>query len=335
MHSLAILLIGFSLFSAVVVGWVHFRQDNYKGQLLSQSMGIVLLLVLAALQLVHFAYLQHGLMLIHHPVYQVLLFAVAPTFYLFSRPLLLAQPAPQWRDFLHLLPILAAPFLPFALALPLAFAVGVGYLLWLARRVYALRAQRDQFRRELAVLAGVALLAVIVSALGLALPLVPETVFFSLYACAIGGALLLVSLTLPDLPQLPGEVEEAARATYAVSTLGNVDCGRMLVRLANLMDQEQVYQDPALDLAGLSGRMGLSPHQLSELINTRLGKGFSRYIREYRVEAAEDLLLDKPSMPVLSVGMEVGFSSQSNFYDAFRELTGMTPGQFRKVHQAK
>ena len=99
------------------------------------------------------------------------------------------------------------------------------------------------------------------------------------------------------------------------------------------MDQEQVYQNPDLDLALLAERMKLSPHQLSELINTRIGKGFSRYIREYRVEAAEDLLLDKPSMPVLSVGLEVGFSSQSNFYDAFRELSGMTPGQFRKVHQ--
>jgi AraC-like DNA-binding protein len=30
--------------------------------------------------------------------------------------------------------------------------------------------------------------------------------------------------------------------------------------------------------------------------------------------------------------MSVGFTSQSTFYEAFRELTGMTPGQFRKIH---
>jgi len=333
MDTLALLLIGFSLFSTLIIAVTHFRCTNYKGQLLSQSMGILLLTVLAGLQAAHFAYLQHGSLFIHSPMYSVLLFSVAPTFYLFSSPLLHAETTPRWWHLLHFVPLLIAPWLPFAYALPLAFALGTGYLLWLARSVYALRAQRSQFRQELWALAGVLLLALLVLLLGLGLPWLSERVFFSLYASAIGGAFLLISMALYTMPQLPTEVVEAARETYAVSTLSQVDCEQMLTRLGNLMDQEQVYQNPDLDLALLAERMKLSPHQLSELINTRIGKGFSRYIREYRVEAAEDLLLDKPSMPVLSVGLEVGFSSQSNFYDAFRELSGMTPGQFRKVHQ--
>ncbi|MGE8357156.1 MAG: helix-turn-helix domain-containing protein, partial [Microvirgula sp.] len=40
----------------------------------------------------------------------------------------------------------------------------------------------------------------------------------------------------------------------------------------------------------------------------------------------------EPSASVLSVGLSVGFSSQSTFYEAFREIEGMTPGQFRKLH---
>lgn len=333
MHTLALLLIGFSVFSAAIVAGVHFRCDNYKGQLLSQSMGILLLCVLAGLQLAHFAYLQYGVLFIHSPIYQVLLYSVAPTFYLFSKPLLQAQLTPQPQHLLHLLPILIAPLLPFHYALPLAFGIGAGYLLWLAKNVYALRAQRNHFRQELWALAGVILLAMVVLIMGVALPLVSESVFFSWYASAIGGAFFLISFALHLTPQLATDVVEAARETYAVSTLGNVDCEAMLTRLANLMDQEQLYQDMELDLATLAERVGLTPHQLSELINSRLGKGFARYIREYRVEAAEDLLLDKPSMPVLSVGLEVGFATQSSFYSAFRELNGMTPGQFRKVHQ--
>ncbi|MDD5391400.1 MAG: helix-turn-helix domain-containing protein [Thiothrix sp.] len=333
MHTLALLLTGFSVFSALLVALEHFRGDNYKGQLLAQVMGVLLLLILAGLQLSHFAYLQQGSLFIHSPVYQVLLFAVAPTFYLFSKPLLQAQTGNPLLQLLHLLPILAAPFLPFSLALPLAFAIGAGYLLWLAHSVYALRAQRSYFQWELWALGSVFVLALGVMLMGLSLPLVSEPLFFSLYASAIGAAFVLVNLALWHTPRLSTEVEEAARETYAVSTLSNVDCDAMLTRLANLMDQEQLYQQTELDLPMLAAQMELSPHQLSELINTRLGKGFSRYIREYRVEAAEDLLLDKPSMPVLSVGMEVGFASQSNFYDAFREMTGMSPGQYRKINK--
>jgi AraC-like DNA-binding protein len=332
MRDLALLLCGFSIFSAVLIAATHFRRENYKGQLLAQWMGILLLLALAGLQLGHFAYLQTDTAWTHEPVYRVMLFAVAPTFYLFSKPLLHGDPQASWWQLLHLLPVLVAPLLPFTLSLPLAFAVGAGYLLWLARSVYALREQRSHFRWELWVLGGVFVLAILVMLMGVSLPLVSEPLFFSLYASAIGAAFLLVGLALGHTPRLSSEVAEAAQATYAVSTLGNVDCEHMLVRLGNLMDQEMLFREPELDLPMLAERMQLTPHQLSELINTRLGKGFSRYIREYRVEAAEDLLLDKPSMPVLSVGMEVGFTSQSNFYEAFREITGMTPGQYRKVH---
>lgn len=333
MQTLAVLLTGFSVFSALLIALTHFRCDNYRGQLLAQAMGIILLLALAGLQLAHFGWLQGSADFIHTPYYQVLLFAVAPAFYLFSQPLLQASTTIHPYQLLHLLPVLAAPLLPFPLALPLAFVLGAGYLLWLAWRLYRLRAQRSRFRLELLMLGTVFVIAVSVALLGLALPLLPETWFFTLYASAIGMAFLLVSSALQLAPHLSTEVEEAAHATYAVSTLGNVDVETMLVRLGNLMDQDQVYQEAELDLPMLAERMKLTPHQLSELINTRLGMGFSRYIREYRVEAAEDLLLDRPSMPVLSVGMEVGFTSQSNFYEAFREITGMTPGQYRKVHQ--
>jgi AraC-like DNA-binding protein len=34
---------------------------------------------------------------------------------------------------------------------------------------------------------------------------------------------------------------------------------------------------------------------------------------------------------VLAVGLNVGFTSKSNFYEAFREIEGMTPGQYRKL----
>jgi len=100
-----------------------------------------------------------------------------------------------------------------------------------------------------------------------------------------------------------------------------------------LMVQKRIYQNTDLDLSMLAHQLDVSTHQLSELINTRLGKGFSRYIREYRVSAAQEMLLSEPTVSVLSIGLDVGFRSQSNFYDAFHEILGMTPGSYRKLHK--
>lgn len=333
MNQLATLLIGYSVFSALVIALTHFRCSNYTDQPFSRTMGMLLLLVLGSMQLFHFAYLQYGESFIHGPVYRMLLFAVAPAFYLFSKPLLQAMAEFQLRQVLHLLPVVIAPWLPYHWALPLSFGVGVGYLLWLAWSVYALRAQRSRFRLELAILGTVFVIAIMVLALGLSLPLLGEQLFFMLYASAIGGAFLLVSLALAVAPRLAADVAEVARETYAVSTLTHVDCSAALARLEALMQHEHLYRQPELDLSTLAGKAGLSSHQLSELINSRLGKSFSRYLREYRVAAAREMLLAEPAASVLSVGLSVGFTSQSSFYDAFREITGISPGAFRKINK--
>lgn len=335
MTALALLFAGYSFFSALALAGSHFRGEVYRGRRLQQGAGLLLLAALAGLQLAHFAWLYAGLPWIADAAYRIALFAVAPAFFLFSTPLLCpGDPPPSPPALLaHAAPLAAAPLLPAGLALPAAFVVGAGYLLWLARNLYALRHQRSGFAREMALLGAAFVIAVGVSLLGLMQATLPAPLFYSLYAIAIGLAFLLVQTALGLRPQLEAEVGEAAQAAaaYAHSTLRNIDCDALLDRLAALMRDERCYVDPELDLARLAARLGLSPHQLSEFINTRLGRGFSRYLREQRVAAARAMLLAEPSASVLAVGLNVGFTSQSNFYEAFREIEGTTPGQFRKL----
>ncbi len=329
LKALALLLIGFSVINTGLLALFAFRQQNKVVAYLS----VVLLALLASIQLLNFVYLEFAYPWVHSWFYNVLLFMVAPTFYLLSAPLLEAQTGLLSKRWIHFLPVLLALILPPAWALPLAFVVGAGYLLRLALNIYALRAQRSRFRLELLGLALIAVLAVLIILLGVSNSFVPDPVFFSLYASAIGGGFVLVSAVLSLAPQLPTEVAEAARETYAVSTLGKVDCDVVLQQLNQLMQSSKRYQDAELDLPNLSEALGLTHYQVSELINTRLGKSFSRYLREQRVEAAKAQLLDEPKATVLGIGLAVGFSSQSNFYEAFREIVGMTPGQFRKLNQ--
>ena len=334
MVSLALLLIGYSLFSAIGLAITHFRRDNFQAHSASRTAGLLLLCALAMLQLAHGGWLYLGLPWVASIPYKMVLFAVAPCFFMYSRPLLDPQhPTPTLHSAIrHGFPAVMAAFLPGALALPLAFWVGSGYLVWLGRSLYALRQERVNFQHEIKLLGVVFVIAIAVSLFGMMSPIPSDKLFFACYAVAIGVAFFLVQTTLGMRPHLQTEVAEMAQTAYANSTLAHVDCEAALTRLEHLMHNEECYKDPELDLPGLARRLDVSPHQLSELLNSRLGKGFSRYLREHRTAAAKAMLCAEAKASVLSVGLSVGFTSQSNFYEAFRDLEGMTPGQYRKLH---
>ncbi len=332
MPAISLLLIGFSIVSALILIVSHFNANNYPEHLQARYMGIILVMVLAGIQAIHFCYLEFDSPIVHNGLYQILLFAVAPSFYLFSKPLLKGTSDFRAAETVHLIPVVIAPWIAATVALPLSFAVGSGYLMWLIRSLYALREQRNRFQLELTMLVLTFVVAIAVLIMGLTLPILNEKLFFYLYSSAIGCAFILINLSINLFPKLPIMVAESASETYATTTLANVDCEGQIEQLDNLMNQDATYKDPTLDLSTLADQLGLSSHQLSELINTRLGISFSRYIREQRVSAAKAMLLEESSASVLSIGLSVGFTSQSNFYDAFREITGMTPGNFRKIN---
>ena len=297
-------------------------------------MGLVLLVALAGVQISNFTWLYLDQDWVVTVPYRMAQFAVAPAFFLFSLPLLrpLSQSTFRPALILHALPVLVFPFFPERVSLPMVFIVGAGYLVWLARSLYAIRQGRAYFHQEIILLGGVFVIAIGVSLVGLLQISLPDKLFFSLYAVSIGLAFLLVQIALGLRPQLSVEVSEVVQATYSNSTLGNIDCDAMLFKLEEMMKTDKVFVDSELSLSSLAFKLELSAHQLSELMNSRLGKGFSRYLREQRVSAATAMLCNEPSVSVLAVGLSVGFTSQSNFYEAFREIEGTTPGQYRKVN---
>jgi AraC-like DNA-binding protein len=331
----ALLLAAYSIVAAVVIALTQFRCAGEDR--IARLAGLVLLTALAGLQAVHLAVLLNGVAWPEGAAYRFFLFAVAPAFYLYARSLLTPRSPGRHRAAiaLHALPAFAATFIPTDLALPLAFAVGAGYLLWIGRNLFALRAERERFRMEIRLLGAVFAIAVGVAVLGLLRSALPEGLFFALYAIAIGLAFFLVQVTLGLRPQLSAEVGETAmavQAAYANTTLASVDCAAAIARLDALMVQDRLYADAELSLPGLAERLGLSAHQLSELLNARIGKGFARFLREHRIAAAKAMLVDEPAASVLSVGLAVGFTAQSNFYEAFREIEGTTPGQYRRLN---
>ncbi len=330
---ISILVAGFSIVSAaiLIVTYAFLMPFPHKSWH-SLVSGALLTLSLGVIQLGHIRYFLDGSEPLADSVYLLFLFVVPSMFFFFSRSIIVPTRPLNPLMALHLLPIATLYVLPLNVALPILFLFGTIYSVWLGMTIYELRENRKQFRFEMFFFATLSLVAAMVLVLGFSVPYIDDRIFYVFYTHGIGLAFLLSVSALIAIPDLVGDLAEAGRIRYSATTLGGIDVDASLQKLEHLMQDEKAYTDENLTLSSLAASMDLSSQQLSELINTRMGAGFSRYVREKRVEAAKQLLVSAPEQSVLSVSLDVGFRSQSNFYAAFKEIVGVSPGDFRKKY---
>jgi AraC-like DNA-binding protein len=329
-EQLLILAAGFSVLSAVIlfVAYAFFLSLPAKSWD-SLASCAVLLAALAVLQLGHLRFIMDDFEPLNSWSYLLALFATPPAFYFFSRSVIMPGAPKRYYLLLNLLPFFLVFLFRKEIALPLLFLAGAAFSLWLALRIYDLRKDRKRFGVEFFFFSMFSIMAIAVLGFGLAIPYIDSAYFYYFYCSSIGLAFFLIVALLIGFPDLIGDISESGRVKYAASTLTRVDVGAALRKLEEAMNVSKLYQEENLNLASLAQEIGLTSHQLSELVNAQLGMSFSRYIRRQRVEAAKALLADNPKHSILSIGIETGFRSQSNFYAAFKEFTGQSPGEYR------
>jgi AraC-like DNA-binding protein len=136
-------------------------------------------------------------------------------------------------------------------------------------------------------------------------------------------------------PEAPLSVA-VERPRYAKSGIDPETAKRHAGELLRVMESEKLYRTNDLTLLDLSVALNLSPHNLTEVINTQLGKNFYDFINAYRVEEVKRRLVDRAydHLTLLGIGTDAGFNSKSSFNAVFRKHTGMTPSEYRRRGQA-
>ncbi len=125
---------------------------------------------------------------------------------------------------------------------------------------------------------------------------------------------------------------ETRRACYERSLIKGLDWQKIVERLFEIMEEEKAFADEELTLGRLAEDLGITSHQLSQILNERLKKNFNTFVNEFRVREARKLLVEEKDRSILSVGFAVGFNSNTTFNTVFSKLTGVTPGKYRKLH---
>jgi AraC-like DNA-binding protein len=107
---------------------------------------------------------------------------------------------------------------------------------------------------------------------------------------------------------------------------------RHLDALIALMETERPYRDGDLTLHDLAGRLGISAHNLSEVLNTQVGRSFYDFVNGYRVEEVKEKLGDPRTayLKLVAIASDAGFNSKSAFNAAFKRHAGMTPSEYRR-----
>jgi AraC-like DNA-binding protein len=84
----------------------------------------------------------------------------------------------------------------------------------------------------------------------------------------------------------------------------------------------------SIDLATLAGVAGISIHHFARGFKQSAGVTPHHYLTQKRVERAQDLLAHT-DLSLSEIAYAAGFSDQSHLARHFRQMLGVTPGQFR------
>lgn len=90
--------------------------------------------------------------------------------------------------------------------------------------------------------------------------------------------------------------------------------------------EENLTKD--LTLAEIADVARMSPHYFSRAFRKSTGIPPHRYVIDRRIEKAKTLLADN-ELPLVQVGLSVGFQNQSHFTTLFHKRTGVTPKVYR------
>ena len=100
-------------------------------------------------------------------------------------------------------------------------------------------------------------------------------------------------------------------------------------RLRRIKELVHTKMEDDLSLDEMAQSVGLSTAHFARMFRKSTGETPHQYVLRQRLERAQDMLRD-PDARVLDVAVACGFKTQQHFAQAFRDLWGTTPTEYRQ-----
>jgi transcriptional regulator of acetoin/glycerol metabolism/AraC-like DNA-binding protein len=114
------------------------------------------------------------------------------------------------------------------------------------------------------------------------------------------------------------------RRAQPLPTRGGLPPGAM----RRVREHVEAHLSESIDLAELAAIAGLSVYHFARAFKQSAGVAPHHYLVHRRIERAQEMLA-RSELPLSGIALATGFSDQSHLARHFRQMLGMTPGQFR------
>ncbi len=91
------------------------------------------------------------------------------------------------------------------------------------------------------------------------------------------------------------------------------------------------YADPNLSMSTIAEYVGINDSYLGRLFKETYGKSVNQFLNETRINNARQALENK-NVLIKDIYTEVGFTTVQNFMRVFKQVTGMTPSEYRALN---
>jgi AraC-like DNA-binding protein len=102
-------------------------------------------------------------------------------------------------------------------------------------------------------------------------------------------------------------------------------------QLQELVKNHKPHLDEDISLPKLASLLGVTSHQLSELLNIHKSTSFYDFLNDLRYqESLAFLTANESEFTIADIAYRSGFNNRNSFYKVFKEKTGQTPNQYKK-----
>lgn len=145
------------------------------------------------------------------------------------------------------------------------------------------------------------------------------------------GNLYSVLLRKHDMNEVAAWFEEMI--SLLTAQIGNAFREKNNRHVDQVMQMVERHIGEPISLTFAADRLRLNPSYLSRIFKEKTGQSFSEYVTRTRMERSKQLLT-ATDMKIKEIGESVGYHKTNYFIKLFKEYTGLTPGEYRKMHAA-
>lgn len=119
---------------------------------------------------------------------------------------------------------------------------------------------------------------------------------------------------------------------YSRSGLRNDQAETYLNRLIHIMETQKPYLNRNLSIQDLADLTKIPRHHITQVLNEKHERNFFTFINEYRVSEVISRFKDPQNnkYTILAIAYDSGFNSKTTFNSIFKNITGVTPSEYRE-----